>query len=202
MSWLSQIFWLGQDAFDLTTSLLYGKLVRTTCLHPWEIAMKFVDLLLRVFVVLVFVALGLVFGRLIPHMEATDLDPIEIEVVQGPESFVTFNAWMQHLQMVNRYVDLNRAIVAKKPEQPVALMDPYFAKKYLRGDAWVAWALQYNERAREVGAGQRTEVIRGTTTRVETHRGTTTITTTPAVTRKIYTSGPRTIYNPYCPPRE
>jgi hypothetical protein len=164
--------------------------------------MKFVDLLLRVLVVLVFVAVGLVFGRLIPHLDAADLEPIEIEVVQGPESFVTFDAWMQHSQTVNRYVDLNRAIVAKKAERPVALMDPYFAKKYLRGDAWAAWALQYNERARKVGADQRTEVIRGTTTRVETIRGTTTITTTPQVTHKEYSGGPLTIYNPYCPPQE
>jgi hypothetical protein len=155
----------------------------------------------------VFVAstlLGILGGWVlfVPHLDAADLEPIEIEAIQGPESFVTFDAWMQHLNTVNRYVDLNRALVAKTPEQPVALMDPYFAKKYLRGDAWAAWAIRYNERAREVGAGQRTEVIRGTTTRVESNRGTTTITTTPPVTHKIYTSGPRTIYNPYCPPRE
>jgi hypothetical protein len=164
--------------------------------------MKCCDLLTRVLLILGWIAVGQMLGCLNPHLDAADLEPIEIEVIQGPESFVTFDAWMQHLQMVN---PVEVAVPAKTPEpvrRPVALMDPYFAKKYLRGDAWVAWALQYNERAREVGAGQRTEVIRGTTTRVETHQGTTTITTTPRLTRERYSGGTRTIYNPYCPPRE
>ncbi|MHC4702441.1 MAG: hypothetical protein ACYTFQ_17900 [Planctomycetota bacterium] len=152
--------------------------------------MKLCDLLLRILVVLLFIAVGLMFGQLIPHMDAADLEPIEVEVVQGPESFVTFDAWMQHLNRVNRYVDLNKAVVTKRP---VALMDPYFAKKYLRGDAWAAWAIQYNERARNAARG-------ATTTRINSGHGESVTITT--ATRPTYTARPLTIYNPYCPPRE
>jgi hypothetical protein len=164
--------------------------------------MKFGDLLVRVLLVLGWIVVGLMWGQLTPHLDAADLEPIEIEVVQGPESFVTFDAWMQHLQTVNQ-IEVAPAKTPKLIEKPVALMDPYFAKKHLRGDAWAAWAIRYNERAREVGTGQRIEeVIRGTTTRIESNHGNVTITTTPRLTRKRYTGGTRTIYNPYCPPRE
>ena len=126
-------------------------------------------------------------------------------VIFGPESFESFDAWMQHLNTVNRadVVPAKKVIIEKSVEKPVAtLMDPYFAKKHLRGDAWAAWAIKHNERAREVGEDRRTEVIRGTTTRIESNRGNVTITTTPLLTHKIYTGGTRTIYNPYCPPQE
>jgi hypothetical protein len=128
-------------------------------------------------------------------------EPIPVQVLNpGIPADIFETVWAQHWDIFGR----EDAIPAPTPgliERPTAtLMDPYFAKKYLRGDAWAAWAFQYNERAREVG--QRTEGIRGTTTHVETIRGTTTITTTPQVNRNEYSGGPLTIYNPYCPPLE
>jgi hypothetical protein len=142
--------------------------------------------------------LGLLVLRPLP---AADLEP-KVEVVQGPESFVTFNAWMQHLNTVNRANVAPTKKKSKPAEKPAQLLDPYFAKKHLRGDAWAAWALKYNERARDVGIDHWTEVIRGTTTHIETYQNSTTITTTPLFTRERYTGGIRTIYNPHCPPRE
>jgi hypothetical protein len=83
------------------------------------------------------------------------------------------------------------------PATSPALAHPYFAEKYLEGDAWAAWAIAHN-RAQGIGSGSYMEqLIQGRTTQIQRHGDQTTITTTPNRYRRVYTGGPVMIYNPY-----
>lgn len=156
--------------------------------------MKLSDILLRGFVWAVFATIGILVGLTVIEL-ANGQEIPEVEaggvVIFGPESFESYDAWFQHLEVADQgEVITTLPRLPKTPPSP-PLMDPYFAKKYLRGDAWAAWALKYNERARNAARED-------TTTQIESSNGdSVTITTTP---HKTYTARPLTIYNPFCPP--
>jgi hypothetical protein len=83
------------------------------------------------------------------------------------------------------------------PAASPTMSHPYFAEKYLEGDAWAAWAITYN-RSQGIGSGSYTnQLIQGRTTQIKRQAGQTTIITTPNRYRRVYTGQPMTIYNPY-----
>lgn len=102
---------------------------------------------------------------------------------------------------------------ASREEQRI--LPPFFAKKYLRGDAWAAWAIEHNERAAEKAERNRRELIvtdSGMMMTLQGGRSTGTVPGTvlidggqrrpPRFWRYQQSGGPVTIFNPYCPPRD
>lgn len=106
----------------------------------------------------------------------------------------------------------------EQPKQPSRreeqqLLPPYFAKKYLRGDAWTAWAIEHNRREAEGIEWKRSELIlTDSGMMIRDRQGIRTASsiliydgqrrrTPPRFWRFPQSGGPVIIYNPYCPPR-
>ena len=110
------------------------------------------------------------------------------------------------------------------------VLSPYFAKKYLRGDAWAAWAIEHNKQVIENAERKRSELIitdsgmlilrdsrglqsAGPSLLIQEDRRKSFYDDRqrslydgrrkpPRFWRYQQSGGPVTIYNPYCPPRD